>query len=117
MKYVRLYSSPDGESHFGEAEMQLSAIPGRSSHGYTWTSGEAIFLSSSGGSTRELDEWHNAPARQFVVTLSGTTEIEASDGEVRRFGPGQVLMVEDTTGKGHRTRYEGERSALHIPLN
>jgi hypothetical protein len=48
--------------------------------------------------------------------LKGTTEIEASDGEVRRFAPGEVLMVADTTGKGHRTRYRGPREALHIPI-
>ncbi|HTE84216.1 MAG TPA: hypothetical protein VK821_05745 [Dehalococcoidia bacterium] len=57
-----------------------------------------------------------APAHQFIVMLAGTTEIEASDGEVRRFEPGEILMVSDTTGKGHRTRYRGPRRALHIPL-
>jgi hypothetical protein len=117
MKYVRLYPDQNGESHFAEAEMELSPIPGRSSHGHAWNSGEAIFLASTSGSGSDLDEWHNAPARQFVVTLSGTTEIEASDGDVRRFGPGEVLLVEDISGKGHRTRYRGQRSALHIPID
>ena len=116
MKYVRLYPDSNGESHFAEAEMDLTPIEGRSSRGHAWRSGEVIFLSSNSGSGRELDEWHNAPDHQFVVTLSGVTEIEASDGEVRRFGPGEILLVEDTSGKGHRTRYEGARSALHIPV-
>jgi hypothetical protein len=51
-----------------------------------------------------------------VITLSGVTEIEASDGQLRRFGPGEILRVEDTSGKGHRTRYKGARAAVHIPL-
>jgi hypothetical protein len=117
MKYVRLYPDPNGESHFAEADMDLSPIAGRSSHGHAWKTGEVIVLSSSSGSGRELDEWHNAPAHQFVVTLSGVTEIEASDGEIRRFGPGEILLVEDVSGKGHRTRNEGQRSALHIPVD
>jgi hypothetical protein len=116
MKYLRLYTGPDGDSHFDDAEMEVHPVSGRSSHGRSWPSGEAIFLSSEEDSGPALNEWHNAPARQFVITLSGTTEIEASDGEVRRFGPGEVLLVEDTSGKGHRTRYKGARTALHVPI-
>ena len=41
-----------------------------------------------------------------------------SDGEVRSFGPGAVLLVEDTSGKGHISRVKrGERGSLvAIPL-
>jgi len=116
MKYARLYTGTDGETHYEDLEMELRPVPGRSSHGCPWAATEAIFLSSVEDSGASLNEWHPAPAHQFIVTLSGTTEIEASDGEIRRFGPGQVLMVADTSGKGHRTRYQGARSALHIPI-
>ena len=47
---------------------------------------------------------HNAPERLFIVSLTGRIEVEVSDGEVRRFGPGAVTLVEDTHGKGHITR-------------
>ena len=59
--------------------------------------------------------WHNAPWRQYVVTLSGTWEIETSDGDIRRFGPGDVLLAEDLTGKGHVNRVDGlvERLMIH----
>ena len=36
--------------------------------------------------------------------LRGETEIEVSDGEKRVFRSGDVFLVEDTTGKGHRNR-------------
>jgi hypothetical protein len=58
--------------------------------------------------------WHNAPLRQYVVTLTGWWEIEVSDGEVRRFGPGSVLLAEDTTGKGHVNRVNGPTERLMI---
>jgi hypothetical protein len=63
-------------------------------------------------------DWHPAPRRQFVVTLSGNAEVEASDGEVRQIGPGTVMLAEDTTGKGHITRGIGSepRLSLFIPL-
>jgi quercetin dioxygenase-like cupin family protein len=55
-------------------------------------------------------DWHNAPVRQYIVLLDGNIEIEVSDGEVRQFSGGDVLLVEDTSGKGHRTRTtDGQR--------
>jgi hypothetical protein len=61
---------------------------------------------------------HNAPRRLLIVQLDGTVEVEVSDGEVRRFGPGSALVVEDTTGKGHVTRNVsgGARSTLVAEL-
>jgi hypothetical protein len=45
--------------------------------------------------------------------------VEVSDGEKRVFGPGSVLLVEDTTGKGHITRSltAGPRSTLVAALS
>src|SRR5690606_7815063 len=49
-------------------------------------------------------EFHTAPARQFIILLDGEIEIETSLGEKRVFGPGHILQMEDTEGKGHRTK-------------
>jgi hypothetical protein len=115
MKYVRLYAGQDGETHFADVEIEAGSIPGRSGLGRSWPVSEAIFLASREDS-RALDTWHNAPAVQFVVLLTGEAEYEASDGEVRRLGPGDVMLVEDTAGKGHKARHFGDRTAIHIPL-
>lgn len=50
---------------------------------------------------------HPSPQRQFFCLLSGELEAIASDGETRRFGPGGLLLLEDTTGAGHATRVVG----------
>lgn len=47
---------------------------------------------------------HPTPRRQLFCMLAGEVEVTASDGEVRRFSPGALLLLEDTTGKGHSTR-------------
>ena len=47
---------------------------------------------------------HPAPAQQWVIMLRGTMEVRATDGAVRRFGPGSVVHLEDTTGTGHAAR-------------
>lgn len=63
-------------------------------------------------------DWHQAPQRQYIVLLDGAIEIEVGTGETRRFAGGDVLLVEDTTGKGHRTRALNNetRRSLFIPL-
>ena len=62
--------------------------------------------------------WHTGPARQFVITLSGSSEVEVSGGVHVAAGPGHINLIEDTTGKGHITRNFGpeDRIALTIPL-
>jgi hypothetical protein len=51
------------------------------------------------------------------VALSGTVEYETSDGEIRRQAPGTVVLVEDTQGRGHITRFaDGEQFFLFIPI-
>lgn len=62
--------------------------------------------------------WHRGPARQFVITLAGSSEVEVSGGVHVLAGPGHINLIEDTTGKGHITRNFGpeDRIALTIPL-
>jgi quercetin dioxygenase-like cupin family protein len=47
---------------------------------------------------------HNAPQPYVCIILSGEGEVATSDGEARRFHPGEVLFCNDLTGKGHVTR-------------
>ena len=49
-------------------------------------------------------KWHNAPRRQLIASLNGHVEAHVGSGERRRFGPGDVLLAEDTRGRGHCTR-------------
>jgi hypothetical protein len=64
-------------------------------------------------------DWHNAPRRQYVITLTGWAEIEIGDGTTRRFGPGDILLAEDVTGRGHRSRGVGTepRRSIFVTLD
>lgn len=116
MKITRLYTSDDGESHFEDIEIELedSGNIGRLSER----------LAATGIIFRENDpdyyyDWHNAPRRQYIIMLEGIVEVEASDGEIRRFRPGDILLVEDTAGKGHISRTIGNkpRKSIFITLD
>jgi hypothetical protein len=115
VKYFRIYADAGGESHFEDVDVELSEQARGSDLSVLYPASGVIFRRSPAD---QFIDWHPAPRRQFVVTLSGTAEVEASDGEVRRIGPGTVMLAEDTTGRGHITRGTGteERLSLFIPL-
>jgi uncharacterized cupin superfamily protein len=64
-------------------------------------------------------DFHPAPRRQYVITLQGEVEIGLGDGSIHRFGPGDVMLADDLTGKGHTTRVVGDvpRVSVAIPLD
>lgn len=101
MKVTRVYTGDDGESHFADLELPLADAGEIGRLSEPWQATGIIF--------RETDEdynfhWHNAPRRQFVIMLDGAVEIEVGDGEMRRLGPGDILLLEDTIGRGHISR-------------
>jgi len=63
-------------------------------------------------------DWHPAPRRQYIINLDAGVKITASDGESRVIGVGEVILVEDTTGKGHLSQHvEGKiRHSIFIPI-
>jgi len=101
MRYTRLYTGADGESHFEDVEIPLGETGGFSLSSSFEKATGIIFRETSGD---YYIDWHNAPRRQYIVTLEGQVEIEASDGTVRRFGPGDIMLADDTTGRGHISR-------------
>jgi hypothetical protein len=70
------------------------------------------------GAPGSVTDWHTAPRRQYVITLTGTGEIEVAGGKKFAVGPGHIDLVEDTTGKGHITRVTGteDRITLQLPV-
>ena len=115
-EYVRLYSDADGESHFEDLEVELSAVefvppaPPLNLSAYMSAS-QAAFLGAAAG---WRSDWHPSSARNLFVVVSGEWEVEVSNGTVRRFGPNSVLLVEDTSGKGHRSRVVSETDSLCV---
>lgn len=98
---TRIYSDESGESHFEDFTVPLI------------DKGPIGFLSDSkkvkGMIFREVlpsydYDFHNAPQRQYIVLLDGGVEIETSLGEKRSFKTGEILLVEDISGKGHKTK-------------
>ena len=114
--YVRLFSDDQGESHFQNIETGLNSIefapgipPLLVSEGFEAT--EASFFGAPAG---WKSDWHPSSGRHLFAVLTGVWEVTASDGEVRTFAKGDVLLVDDTTGKGHASRVISDEDSLAL---
>ena len=47
--------------------------------------------------------WHNSPVKQFVIGVSGSIKMTCSDYSYVTLSAGDVVILEDLTGKGHHT--------------
>jgi hypothetical protein len=111
MRITRIYSKQNGESCFGDIEIDLedSGDIGRLSEKHPVKS--IIFRENEG----DYDyDWHAAPDRQYIILLDGEIEIEVSGGERRNFTGGDVILVEDVEGKGHRTRATNNKTRRSV---
>jgi ribosomal protein L14 len=116
LTYVHVYADSAGASHFREEHFEFA--PGRdkdSSLHVLEAKGGATLLRLKAGA---VEDWHNAPQAWFLIVVKGASEVTTSDGQVRQFHPGAVVLLDDTAGKGHRTRVIGKTDhiAMVIPI-
>jgi hypothetical protein len=119
MKIIRFHATDNGESRFVEIDIPIE-------HGQKDADGHTLQFSNSYASPHvrfaELpagmsQTWHNAPARQIVVILSGQLEVGTSDGQTRRWRAGEAFLADDVTGKGHLTKtIGGPTRVMFAPL-
>lgn len=101
MQITRVYHDKNGESHFEDIDIELSDSGNIGLLSKPHPVKNIIFRETKS----DYDYgWHTAPQRQYIVLLEGEIEIEVSSGEIRQFRGGDILLVEDVGGKGHRTR-------------
>lgn len=112
MKIVRLYTGSDGESHFEEIEVEFKPVADTETSANREATG-FVFRRAPAG---HFHDFHPAPRRQYVITLSGQGEIETRDGTKRRFGAGDVMLADDTTGRGHITRVVGNQPRTYVMI-
>ena len=106
MKYVTLYTADNGDSHFKDVEVRFELVdfaPPAPLIGLSdfMPASQFVFFKTPSG---WYGDWHPTPKRQFFCCISGEIEITASDGERRIFRSGDVFLLEDATGKGHRSK-------------
>ncbi len=101
-RLFHVFATPDGESHFEELKIAANAGP--------------LPLSSLSALSYNPTNvtWHHAPTPQFAINLSGDLQVETSDGQKHQIGPGDLVYLDDTQGKGHITRLLGPVTCMFI---
>ncbi|HTB90705.1 MAG TPA: hypothetical protein VK743_22235 [Steroidobacteraceae bacterium] len=116
LTYVHVYADASGVSHFREEHFDFTrGRDANSSIHALDAKGGATLLRLKAGA---FEDWHNAPRAWYLIVVQGTSEVTTSDGQVRQFGPGSVVLLDDTMGKGHQTRAIGkiDHIAAVIPI-
>jgi hypothetical protein len=116
MKVVRIYTGADNRSHFEDLQIPLKD-GGKVGFVSDLTKATGVVFRETTGDYNY--DFHTAPRRQLVVNLEGEVEIEVGDGTRRILGAGDILLAEDTTGQGHKSRAVAgkPRKSLFITLD
>ena len=129
--YWHLWTDDAGVSHQTESELEKFEFKGVGNATPQWNNKQqrseatVVFTIQPVG---WVGEWHENPAPQWIVPLSGRWWVEAMDGTRREFGPGELSLGEDQNCKpdaqgrnGHRSGTIGDQPAvlmtvqLHVP--
>src|SRR5262245_50323759 len=115
-RYVRLFSTTGGSSHFQDLESELLPTEFAPSTPPLYVSSPTISdqVSFFGAPASWRSDWHPSSGRHLFAVLSGEWEIMTSDGETRRFKTGDVILVEDTNGIGHTSRVVSKEASLAL---
>ena len=91
MEIIRIYCDADGVSHYERVKVMGSPKP---------LPVDSVVASSIAQGT---EDWHHAPYKTFTINVIGDIEAEVSDGTRVKIGKGDLVYLEDFTGKGHVT--------------
>ena len=114
LTYTSIYSDIHDHSHFRECEVRLEDTtigPLIPPLGATMPLPAAAYYFLTFPPGMQVD-WHPAPKRLFHFFLTGGCDVTVSDGEVRHFKAGDIVLAEDTTGQGHTTSNPGPIETL-----
>jgi hypothetical protein len=124
--YWHLWTDEDGVSHQTRCaltafeQVQIGATTGQWNDKQARGEATAVFTVQPVG---WVGEWHENPAPQWIVPLSGRWWVEAMDGTRIEMGPGELSLGEDQNcredaqgRKGHRSGTVGDAPAHLITI-
>ena len=109
MAVYRVYTGDDGQSHLEEIS---TPAPG---HEFPHLRAKEVFFRCWPEDFAR--DWHNSNERLYVFTLSGQVEMGFGDGSKKVLGPGDVLLTEDHTGKGHTAHTIGGKPRVGMIIS
>jgi hypothetical protein len=131
LAYWHLYTDANGVSHQTRCELERFRLGAVGNAAPQWNDEQGrsdatvVFVVLPAG---WIGEWHENPAPQWILPISGQWWVEAMDGTRVEMGPGGLSLgedqrcVKDGSGRiGHRSGTVGDKPAvlmtvqLHVP--
>ncbi len=113
-----IYAGEDGTSHLVDLDLPTTRKVVGEDGTTRWEgiASASTFGLAGGGQSPTYSEWHTCGQAGLSITLRGNWEIEAGDGTRRALGPGDLLVMLDTTGQGHRSWPLGDSPSMVMGL-
>lgn len=113
VSYTRLAMTPDGQTYFVDEqtpyELKDFAPPAGPIGVAMMQDAKSLVFTTLAG--KWDGDWHPAPRNQYVIVLGGIVEIDVASGESRQFTAGDIILLEDISGRGHDTRVLSDEPA------
>lgn len=100
----RIYTGTDGQSHVEDIVLDAKSMMER-----------VVSVEVRVGKPGNFSDWHVAPQRQYIINLSGSGQLEVTEGKVD-LPPGSIEYIDDVTGKGHTTRVTSSEERVSLWL-
>ena len=129
--YWHLWTDEGGISHQTRCELVQWELKGVGNAAPQWNNHQARSEATTVFTVQPVGwvgDWHENPAPQWIVPLSGRWWVESMDGTRVEMGPGEISLGEDQNcvagadgRKGHRSGTVGDEPAvlmtvqLHVP--
>lgn len=105
LRCVRLYTNHKGRVQAEEGLLEYQPADRGDLKTTTMPTEHVFFKQTPAGSS---SDWKTDPGRQFVITLQGHLMFETELGQHFEIQRGDILLTEETGGKGHRWQLMGD---------
>jgi hypothetical protein len=103
LKMYHAYSASDGRTYIETMNVPAQEKRINGTSGWLYLSVKPAQV-NIGRSTNFLGDWHYAGAmRHIIVPLQDEIAFDVGDGKIFYLKPGEAILAEDWTGKGHRS--------------
>ena len=104
LKVYHAYSASDGRTYVEEIAVPSAEANSGGKPAWLYFDLKPQQLRIGRSKSGEMVDWHYAGAmRHLIITLQGDIVFDLGDGKPLHLRPGEAILAEDWTGKGHKS--------------
>jgi gentisate 1,2-dioxygenase len=112
LKIPNIFTAERGHSYFGEAELNQDGPNRRIQARYQ----DVLYWQMGLIKPGHFIDFTPSGTAQMVAIMSGRISMTVSNGEVRHFSRGDMVLLQDLEGRGHTTRVLGHEPCTMLRI-